>query len=157
MDVLQLPWMKIAAKEIGVKEVPGDGDNRRVLEYHALGAPKLRAQSDSVAWCAAFVGWTLKQCECPITGEATARSYLKWGYAIPKFRPGCVVVMKRGNSSWQGHVGFGVSQGLLYTKFLGGNQSDQVNITSYRTSQILGYRWCKEFDKLSGLHLEVVK
>jgi uncharacterized protein (TIGR02594 family) len=149
-NVMDLAWMKIAAKEIGVKEVPGNGDNKRVLAYHRDGAPKLRAQSDSVPWCAAFTGWVLKQFGAPITGEAAARSYLNWGYAIPKFRPGCVVVMKRGDSSWQGHVGFGVSDTIPgFFKMLGGNQSDAVNIQTFSKSKVLGYRWCKQFDEIA--------
>jgi uncharacterized protein (TIGR02594 family) len=146
MTVYELPWMKIAKGEVGVKEKPGSGDNQRVLEYHKLGAPKLSAQSDSVPWCAAFVGWVLRTYGAPITGEAAARSYLTWGYKIPSFRPGCIVVMKRGDSSWQGHVGFGVETGLFSVKVLGGNQNDEVNISSYPRSKILGYRWSKYLD-----------
>jgi uncharacterized protein (TIGR02594 family) len=146
-DVFDLFWMKLAKAELGTKEVPGDGDNERVLEYHRIGAPKLRAQSDSVPWCAAFVGWVLAKSNIPVTGLASARSYLNWGYKISKFKPGCVVVMKRGNSSWQGHVTFGVSEGLLHVMCLGGNQGDAVSLVKYPKSSILGYRWCDEFDK----------
>lgn len=146
-------WMDVAGHEIGVKEVPGDGDNPRVIEYHELGADKLRAQSDSVPWCAAFVGWVLAKSGIKGTGFANARSYLSWGEGLPSPRPGCVVVMKRGNSSWQGHVGFLVSSNALYVTVLGGNQGDAVSIAKFPRWSVIGYRWHPAFNVVPVLKL----
>lgn len=142
---MTFPWMDIARKEIGVKEIAGDRDNPRVIEYHQVGAPSLNAQADSVPWCAAFVGWVLDRYGSRGTGRAVARSYLKWGYSIPEPRVGCVVVLKRGDSTWQGHVGFVVEVGPIYIKVLGGNQSDEVNIQRFARYKVLGYRFHKDF------------
>lgn len=155
MDVKNLPWIKTAVNEIGEKEIRGSDDNPRIIEYHELGAPKLKAQADEVPWCAAFVGWVLYKNGIKGTGMANARSYLKWG-EMCNFRPGCVVIFKRGNSSWQGHVGFAMEKGVFYLKTLGGNQSDSVSIANYSKSNILGYRWHPEFTRLSSPHLKLV-
>ena len=40
---------EIAKQEVGVKETPGAGDTKRVLEYHAT--TTLKATSDDVPWC----------------------------------------------------------------------------------------------------------
>ncbi|MBU5614452.1 peptidoglycan-binding protein [Geomonas sp. Red51] len=52
-------WLKIAAAEVGQREFPGSPANPRIIMYH--GATSLRATSDEVAWCSAFVNWCLKQ------------------------------------------------------------------------------------------------
>lgn len=142
---MALAWLEIARKEIGTKEVPGDQDNPKILEYHRLGAPDLRAQADEVPWCAAFVGWVLQKYGSKGTGSAAARSYLKWGYSIPEPRVGCVVVLKRGNSTWQGHVGFVVGVGPMNIDVLGGNQSDSVCIQRFPRWKVLDYRYHRDF------------
>lgn len=156
MDVKNLPWIRTALNELGTKEIDGVRDNPRIIEYHQIGAPKLKAQSDEVPWCAAFVGWVLYQHNIKGTGLANARSYLQWGEYLSTFRPGCVVIYRRGNSSWQGHVGFALEKGILNIKTLGGNQSDMVSIANYSKSKVLGYRWHPAFTKLSQTYLRVI-
>lgn len=131
------PWMDIAKKEIGMKEVPGSGNNPRVVEYHS--ATTLKATEDSVPWCSAFVSWCLEQAEIKSTKNAWARSYLQWGKKLDKPRYGCVVVFSRGDNS--GHVGFFQAETEDTIMVLGGNQSDSVCIKEYPKSRLLGYRW----------------
>ncbi|MBE9526420.1 MAG: TIGR02594 family protein [Proteobacteria bacterium] len=133
-------WFNIAMKEIGVTEKPGRRNEKRVLEYHA--STTLRATSDSVPWCSSFVNWVMIQAGYPGTNNARARSWLEWGVEIDKPIPGCVVVFWRKSiDSKSGHVAFYVRESSNdgYIKVLGGNQSDQVKISTYPKEKVLGY------------------
>jgi len=133
-------WMPVAFDELGVKEVPGDGDNPRIVEYHQ--ATTLKATDDEVPWCSAFVNWVMRESGYTYTKSAAARSWLTWGDEIELPMYGAVTVLRRGSNPAQGHVGFFVDQpeaGVI--RLLGGNQSDSVNITVFPASRVIGYRW----------------
>lgn len=134
----KVPWMALAKKEIGQKEVPGRGNNSRIVEYSRY--VDLQVSSDSVPWCASFVNFVLVRAGYEGTNSAAARSFIDWGRTIEMPVYGCIVVFERGNSNWKGHVGFfvGFHQGDLL--ILGGNQSDAVNIKKYPRSKVLAYR-----------------
>jgi uncharacterized protein (TIGR02594 family) len=134
-----MKWLEIAQKEIGVKEVYGGNDNPRIIEYHTK--TSLKAQGDETAWCSSFVNWCIDKAGMKGTNSAAARSWLAWGVRIPSYRKGCIVVLKRGTSSWQGHVGFAVDKKFGFVKILGGNQSNAVNEKWYPSYKVLGYRW----------------
>ncbi|MBJ6799769.1 peptidoglycan-binding protein [Geomonas sp. Red259] len=68
------PWLKIAAGEVGQKEFPRSPANPRIITYHS--ATSLRAISDEVAWCSAFVNWCLRQAGIAGTNSAAATSWL---------------------------------------------------------------------------------
>lgn len=131
------PWMTIAEREIGVAETPGPGDTPRIVAYHQ--ATTLAARDDEVPWCAAFVGWVLREAGIAGTGSAAARSYVHWGIACPP-QYGAVVVLRRGEP-WQGHVGFYVRGDATRVWVLGGNQSNRVSIAPYPTARIVASRW----------------
>jgi len=130
-------WYNVALKERGVTEIRGNKHNDRILEYHQ--ASNLKATTDEIAWCSSFVNWCLTQAGFFHLHSAAARSYLKWGAECKPYT-GCVVVLKRGNSSWQGHVGFFVKQDKTHVWMLGGNQGNKVCIKPYLRSDVLGYR-----------------
>lgn len=130
------PWMDIAKKEIGVKEIRG-GENKRIIEYHS--STTLKATEDEVPWCSAFVTWCLEQAKIKSTKSAWARSYLKFGKELREPKYGCIVVFSRGENS--GHVGFFISETKDMIQVLGGNQGDAVCIKDYPKSKLLGYRW----------------
>jgi uncharacterized protein (TIGR02594 family) len=132
-------WLEVAMKEIGVVEVPGPGDNPRVLEYHQ--ATTLKATEDSVPWCSSFVNWCMKQSDIKGTGSAAARSWLSWGKKLDAPRNGCIAVLKRGNSPTNGHVAFYVGEGGSTIRLLGGNQGDQVKVSAFPKTMVLSYRW----------------
>jgi uncharacterized protein (TIGR02594 family) len=134
-------WYKIAIQEMGQREVQG-GENPRILEYHT--ATTLRAKDDETPWCSAFVNWCMKQAGIQGTNLANARSWLKWGVSLIKPKQGCVVILRRGTPP-SGHVCFFDSfapDGKIVC--LGGNQSDKVKFSVYKTADVLGYRWPKE-------------
>ena len=136
-------WLEIARKEIGVKEVPGEGNNPRIIEYAAT--TTLAAKQDSVAWCSSFVNWCMKQAGIPGTGSASARSWLEWGEPIVIPKLGCVVVFKRGLPP-SGHVAFcdheDISNGII--RVVNGNMRDMVQISRLSVAGVIGYRWPKD-------------
>lgn len=137
----EMPWYDAALNEYekGVKEIRGDEHNPDILKYHD--STSLKATDDETAWCSSFVNWCMEVAGEQGTNSAAARSWLKWGRKITEPEVGCVVVFARGNSSWQGHVGFVRhvnADGSL--DVLGGNQSNAVSIKTYSTDRLLGYR-----------------
>lgn len=138
------PWLEIAAKEVGVKEMVGIKHHPSIIKYHQH--TSLKAPSDEISWCAAFANYCLETAGFAGTKSPAARSFLKWGLPMEKPERGCIVVFWRGDpNSWQGHVGFFISEdqnGNL--RVLGGNQSDSVRISTYTKSRLLGYRWPKD-------------
>lgn len=131
---------ELAQKEVGTVEW-ANGDNPKVVAYFK-DSGNAGVTDDETAWCAAFVGAMLKRAGVKGTGKLNARSYLEWGVPVDRkdAKPGDIVVFKRGNSSWQGHVAFFVKDRGALIEVLGGNQSDAVNVKGYPASQLLGIR-----------------
>lgn len=132
-------WLKVAEDEIGVKEAAGSADNPKIIEYHS--ACSLKAKDDAVHWCSAFVNWCMKEVDVKRTDSAAAVSWLKWGKKLDKPRHGCVVVLKRGKNPAFGHVAFYVGESDANIRLLGGNQSDQVKVSTFPKTMVRGYRW----------------
>lgn len=134
--------------EVGTKEVPGEGNNPDIVKYHAFATVKNEVGApDSVPWCASNICWVLESIGLKSTNSKMARSFEKLGVEIPfkDFLPGDLIVMHRnGIDSGSGHVGIGLrvipspfgNKGYL----LGGNQSDEVNITKYSLSKMTAIR-----------------
>lgn len=99
---------------------------------------------DSIAWCSAFVNHVATEVGAERTDKGLARSWLGVGTRVlPRdVVPGTVVILRRGTSRWQGHVGFVArldqKRGRVWV--LGGNQSNRVCIKSYPISRVLDYR-----------------
>lgn len=135
-------WIQVAKREIGVKEVPGDGDSPRIIEYHS--ATALKSTDDQVAWCSSFVNWVMRECNMERSNSAAARSWLGYGERLAGYRKYAIVVLKRGNSAWQGHVGFAINLKGDQIQVLGGNQNNQVCYAYYPKSSVLGFVWPSE-------------
>jgi uncharacterized protein (TIGR02594 family) len=134
---------KKSLEEYRVKEVEGIVNNPRILEYHS--ATSLEAKDDETSWCSSFVNWCCKQVGVKGTGSAVARSWLKWGNKVVTPYLGCIVVLKRGNHAWQGHVGFYAGKErenhiLVY----GGNQKNKVCYLWLKKENVIGYREINE-------------
>lgn len=137
-------WMEYARGEIGVRERAGKAINPRIKAYYEE-ADHPYVKDDAVPWCAAFVGAMLKRAGLKGTGALTARSYLRWGKPLARPQPGAIMVFKRGNSEWQGHVAFYVTQDDTHYHVLGGNQGNAVSIARYKKDDLLGIRWPSTF------------
>lgn len=131
-------FLQRAFQEMNVKEIKGKNHNPRILQYH--NSTSLKASTDEVPWCSSFVNYILKQCGVDGTNSAWARSFESWGKSPKKPIPGCVTVLKRGEDETKGHVGFYLYETKKYIYLLGGNQGDEVNITPYPKSRLIGYR-----------------
>lgn len=130
---------EIALKEYKTAEIVGSADNPRIVEYHS--ATTLKADDDETPWCSSFVNWCCKQVGVQGTGLANARSWLNWGKEVKTPYLGCIVILKRGNHAWQGHVGFyagkeRTNEILVY----GGNQKNKVCYLWLKKGSVLGYR-----------------
>jgi uncharacterized protein (TIGR02594 family) len=138
--VAEPEWLTAARSYLGTAEKPGAMDNPTIVQFfHDVG--HARVNDDETAWCAAFVGSMLERTGHLSTRALNARSYLSCGMALAQPRLGCIVVFRRGNSSWQGHVAFYISHDENYVRVLGGNQSNRVSIATYPRRDLLGYRW----------------
>jgi len=131
------PWLIVARKELGVKEITGDRDNPRVVEYHQT--TTLKATDDDTPWCSSFVNWCIKQAGLKGTNSAAAISWMSWGVAVPlsQGKPGDIAVFSRTGGN---HVGFHLSHDNASIKILGGNQSDEVNIATFSLERFRGLR-----------------
>lgn len=132
----------IAVLEHNVKEIVGKKHNPRIIEYHNY--TNLKATTDEIPWCSSFVNWCVFKANLIGTRSAAARSWLKWKHGkkveYKNIYKGCLVVLKRGNHPWQGHVGFyaGLKQNNKIL-VLGGNQKNKVCYLWYKESDILEF------------------
>lgn len=131
---------EIALSEFGTKGVTGLLSSPEVLKYfkdigHAW------VTDDDTAWCAAFVNWCLLKARYQTTGKLNARSFLQYGYSTKTPTLGDIVVLWRvSKDSVYGHVGFYVRQTKTMIYILGGNQSNEVNITAFPKEKLLDFR-----------------
>ncbi len=134
------PWLSIARREIGVKERPGSAHHPRILQYHA--STRLRATTDEVPWCAAYVCWCLEQAGITSTRSAAAASYRTWGQSC-ELKDGAVVVFGKSDpdAAGTGHVAFCVGVDGDDVLVLGGNQRNSVNVSRRPRSRIVAIRW----------------
>jgi uncharacterized protein (TIGR02594 family) len=130
-------WMRFAHREIGVHE----HENDREIKGYARDA-KVGAYDDtSISWCAIYAGAMLERAGKHGTRSMLARSYLKWGTTLKKPVYGCVAVLRRGRSEWQGHVGFYEEDAGDFVRLLSGNMGDSVVSKLFPKYDVLGYRW----------------
>jgi len=157
-------WLSQARLHIGVREHKGTKHNPAVLEFfRVVGHPEIA--EDETAWCAAYVGAMLKTAGYPIPPTASnllARSYTAYGKKIDGPQVGCIAVFQRGNSSWQGHVGFVVGWDDDSIELLGGNQGNAVSIAKFPRTQLLALRWpvavdAKELEAAGSTEIALAK
>lgn len=142
-------WLKLAFSYEGLKEVPGKKHNPEILMFFAdAGFPGVK--DDETAWCAAFANAILARSGLPGTNSLAARSFLNWGKATESPRRGDLVVFSRGKSSWQGHVAFYLGETKTHVIVIGGNQRNEVNVSTYSKETVLGYRTRLKFNPVTG-------
>ena len=144
---MEITAHQLAKRFIGVHEVDGDEDHPLIqfaMSTTTYGSGAIDTP-DSVPWCSAFVNFIAWLLDAPRSNSAMARSWLSVGRPV-KLEGAVVgwdvVIFSRGDpGGTQGHVGFfsgvGFGGGI---KILGGNQGDEVNVTTFPTDRILGIR-----------------
>lgn len=142
------PWLLSAASALGTSEAAGPADNPDVLAMHS--AVDGSALPDAVPWCSSFVVWALARSGLSVPAGVTrrARSWLRAAeldtLELERAPHGAIAVLRRGTSSWQGHVGFLVGRTRSLLLLLGGNQQDQVTVEPYASGDLLGLRWPRQ-------------
>lgn len=126
------PWMKTALQELGQKELSGSKANPRILEYFK--SSKFWGKDDTGganAWCASFTSWVMQQSGyTPPENAFRAKAWENFGKVIEKPVYGAIGIKSRTGG---GHVAFVVGQSAdgQHLYMLGGNQSDEVNVSRY--------------------------
>lgn len=133
-------WLQIARRELGVHETSGARHTARILEYHA--ATRLRAQSDEVPWCAAFVCWCLETAGVRSTRSARAADFALYGQPCD-LKDGAIVVFGKTDpdAGGSGHAAFCVGLEPGHVLVLGGNQSNAVSIAKRPAARVVAVRW----------------
>ena len=138
-------WLAVARAEVGQKEIKGGQHNDRVLQYHASTA--LKAKSDETAWCSSFVNWCLTKAGFKGTNSAAAASWITWGITGTARAGAIAVIFNAGASksltSSGNHVGFLLEETATHYKLLGGNQGNQVKVSTFPKAswKLKAYRW----------------
>ncbi len=134
--------IKIAAAELGIKEIPGAENEKRIVDY-AKEAGFTGINDDESPWCSIFVNWCTMKAGLQRTNRANARSWLTVGLPVDDPVPGDIVVFWREKpDSWKGHVGIfmGFSKNRNRVYSLGGNQKNSVSIQGFDAVNVLGFR-----------------
>jgi uncharacterized protein (TIGR02594 family) len=137
----------IAERFIGLKEKAGDASNPLVLGMLRLDGEW--PESDSVAWCSAFVNFVCWLLNLPRSKSLAARSWLKVGTPVDlkDARQGDIVILTRAGATRDprvinapGHVGFYSTADTRSVYVLGGNQGDAVSVAAFPLANIIGIR-----------------
>jgi uncharacterized protein (TIGR02594 family) len=137
-------WLAFARTQIGVKEVAGPGNSPTIMGWAKKVGTKFLGivyGADSTAWCGLFVSRCMVEVGInPPAIAVRASAWDNWGVTC-KPTVGCVLRFSR---SGGGHVGFYIGEDETCYHVLGGNQSDQVNITRIEKSRMVESRWPKD-------------
>lgn len=133
-----------ALTQLYVKDILGATNNQDILDY-AKEVGFKDYQNDDVSWCSVFTNWVLFRCNCKISGDLAARSWLSLTEITDKPVIGDIVVLWReAPNSWKGHVGFYLKDRMIngksFVTLLSGNMADEVKIADFPKEKVLGYR-----------------
>ena len=132
--------LNIAFGEYGVKEIAGDQHNPEILKYFQETGHEW-VKDDETAWCSAFLNWVCQKAGLEHSGALNARSWLNVGCEVEAPELGDIVIFSRGNpEGWQGHAGIFIRKTKDVIYVLGGNQGNEVKISTYQKSKLLGFR-----------------
>lgn len=141
-----IDWMPYARSLIGIREVPGKGNNSTIMGWaKKLGAKILGITytADSVPWCGLYAAHVMEHCGfAPPPIAVRASEWGKWGRKLLSPRPGCILTFTRDGG---GHVGFYVGEDDTHLHVLGGNQGDAVSITRIPKTRLSEMRWPNGF------------
>ena len=149
----QTKVVEFASEYLGIKEVKGKSHNPTIvgiinIACNELNLPISLANTDETAWCSLFAIYValnavkardISRYKLLLKNQninATARSWekLDTGLNIANAKFGDIVVFRKANSTWRGHVGFYCSHDKDNVIVLGGNQSNSVSYSKYNIS-----------------------
>ncbi len=131
-------WILWAKKQLGVKEVPGAGDNPEIISWFHLTTLPEEYWHDATAWCAVFINAGLFLNGVKGLRSARAKDWLGFGRAVETPRKGDVVVFKWSDGSH--HVAYFLALKDDRVQVIGGNQSNAVTETTYPLGNVAGFQ-----------------
>lgn len=143
-SVVDAPLMIKEAVRIGklnTNEIAGPKSNPEIMKFAEIAGVKSIYKSDEVAWCAVVmvaICLTAKQ-DIAFTGydRLRAKSFLNFGSPVKDPVLGDVLVFTR---SGGGHVGMYVGEDKECYHVIGGNQSNQFNVTRISKNRLSSAR-----------------
>lgn len=134
----------LALRYTGIHELKEPGKDHPLIQWWLSLCEGFTTETpDETPWCSAFVNGICWELGLQRSGKANARSWLKVGAEVlsaQAIRGNDIVVLQRGDSPWQGHVGFFSQWRDGGVELLGGNQGDQVKLALFNPTKILGIR-----------------
>lgn len=134
-------WMDDAFRHRGMREIPGKAHNPIIIKW--LKSLKAWWSEDETPWCGTFVAHSLREAGItPPKHWYRAKGYLDYGTPVNKANIPFGAICVKGRTGG-GHVFFAVAKSpdgrIIYG--LGGNQSNCVNITSFKIEELIAVRW----------------
>jgi len=133
--------IQLASNFIGLQEINGAENNPIIMDMFGQIGHKW-VKDDETAWCSCFVNYIASELNLKRSGRLNARSWLNVGEDVRFPKVGDVVIFWReSENSWKGHVGFFAGyteKGDIFC--LGGNQGNEVCISTYPKERLLGFR-----------------
>lgn len=143
-----------ARRELGQKEIPGSKHNPRIIEYHAATSGDFT--TDEIPWCASFINWLGRMAGMEVTNSALASSWDKYNVGgTDSGETGDIVTLR--HPSGGRHVALlnkPYKRGDSTFEALGGNQNNQVKVSTYNSSEIVSIR---KWKPKKGVAVPVVK
>lgn len=139
----ELPWMVVAKSLIGTKENPAkNSSNPAIIKWAAM-AEIPGYTNDEIPWCGLFVAHCFVECGVDYVDKPMwARNWAKFDDQLADPIYGAVMTFIRNGG---GHVGFYVGEDEDHFLILGGNQSNEVNISKIEKSRLLSINWPRRF------------
>ena len=103
MRKIELTAFDMAQRFVGMKEIPGTGDNPQIVSMLRL--DQTWPKNDEVPWCSAFMNYITWLLRLPRSKDLRARSWLLVGrpVTLEEAEPGFdVVILKRGGDDQPG-------------------------------------------------------
>lgn len=137
MSIYPMPaWLDTAYRYRGLKEIPGAKHNPIISGW--LKRLKAWWTDDETPWCGTFIAHCMENHGIALPKHwYRAKAWLDWGVPVSA-RMGAVGVKGRVGG---GHVFFYVGEDATHYHCLGGNQSNEVNVTRIKKSDVIGWRW----------------
>lgn len=132
-------WYTYAQTLVGIKEVPGPGNNRTIQGW--LGKMGAWWNDDATPWCGVYCAHVMQHHGLPYPAAwFRAKAWESYGARLlpSRLALGAILVFERQGG---GHVGLYAGEDATAYRVLGGNQGDAVSYTWIAKSRLVASRW----------------
>ena len=141
---MRLTPVAFAKTLLGLNEEKDRGTLMELFRKYAKQGD-IAADPSKEAWCSDFMNSCVRQAGGEGTGKRNARSWLTYGEKVElkDIKEGDIVIFDFEHDGVHGHVTFFLNfKGMSndYMVCLGGNQSDNVQTSTYSTRSVIGIR-----------------